>query len=228
MPNCALFRQQRPRNVRELDLPQNTVSIRRSIHRSDTGCSVGLGSVGNVNPNPLVWIATGFCLADDDLVDFAILAEIVAPSESLKELVFVAYRWIQANHIDQVLLHDSDSSKILSTRCFNFALFGLFLFRGGSLSMLQRKIRFESIGEPVSDKSKNSMDQHILICIGNFVLYGLLVVNTSAVGAATLLTVGFDVVEAKLANLSSQNICQEALVKRSEGTGVTRDGFGHT
>lgn len=72
------------------------------------------------------------------------------------------------------------------------------------------------------------MDQHVLIRVRDLVFYGLLIVCAPTVGAATLLAVGFDVVEAKLANLNRQNIYQETVMKRHEGTRVMRDNFRHT
>lgn len=127
----------------EGDVPKDTVTVGRSVNRRDTGSCISPGRIGNIDTDPLVWIAAWFCLADNDLVYFAILAEILWTTECLQELVLVAYRRVQANHIDKILLNDPDPSQVLPTGRLDFALFGLLLLRGGGLSMFQREIRFE-------------------------------------------------------------------------------------
>jgi hypothetical protein len=129
-------------------LPQDTVTIGRSVDRRDAGCRIGPRCIGNVDSNTLVRIPTWLRLANNDLVNLTILAEILRPAKCHQELVFVAYCRVQANHVDQVLLDDPDPSQVFATGRFDFALFGLLLLRGSSLSMLRCEIRFEPNREP--------------------------------------------------------------------------------
>lgn len=185
--------------------PEDPIAVRRSVHSGNTRCGIQLGGVGNIDAYALIGIATGLCLANNDLLDLSILPKVFRPTKCLEELVLVAYCGVKADHIHQVLLHDPDTSQILPTGGLDFAFFNLFLLCGRSLAMFQCQVRLEPMrkSECVSGARKHRIARgvYVLVCIGNLILYSAFIVRASAVGASAFFAVGFDIIVTKLANL---------------------------
>ena len=207
MPYCAL----KNVNIVQADkgrtgnVPEDSIAVRRSVHSSNTRCGIRLGGVGNIDTYTLVGIATGLCLADNDLLDLSILPKIFRSTKCLEELVLVADCGVEADHIHQILLHDPDTSQILPTGGLDFAFFDLFFLCGRSLAMFQCQVRLEPVqesecvsGDPQLRIAKAG---YILVRIGNLILYGAVIVGASAVGTPAFFAVGFYVVVTELANL---------------------------
>lgn len=204
---CKLTRGERKGNV-----PEDPIAIRRSVHSGNTRCGIQLGGVGNIDTYALIGIATGLCLADNDLLDLSILPKVFRSTKCLEELVLVAYCGVEADHIHQVLLHDPDTSQILPTGGLDFAFFDLFLLCSRSLAMFQCQVRLEPVRESecVSGAPEHRIAKggYVLVCIGNLILYGAFIVGASAVGASAFFAVGFDIVVTELANLVVSRVCQ--------------------
>lgn len=72
-------------------LPENSVAVHRTIYRVDASRGSFFGGIGHVHANTLVDRARlGF--ADNNFLDFAILAEVFIASERLQENIFVLDR----------------------------------------------------------------------------------------------------------------------------------------
>jgi hypothetical protein len=112
---------------------------------------------------------SGLRFADNDLLDFSILPKVVWTTKRGEQLRFIFYGRHKANHVDQVLLLDTDSGQVSPAGSFDFALLGL--FSSGSQLLL---VFVELIGLE-------------LLCRGYLILDGLLVVRSPAVRTGALL-----------------------------------------
>lgn len=126
-----------------MDKPEKPVPILGAINSSNTSCCIDFSRKCNINTDALVWVATWLCFAHNNLVNFTILPKVVWTSQRLQELAFIPYCWIQPDHVDQVLLDNSNSGQVLSTRRFDFAFFDFFLLCGSRLAMLEGQVCFE-------------------------------------------------------------------------------------
>ena len=190
-------------------LPENSITIGRSIHRSNARGRIALPRVRHVNADALVRVAARLRLAHDDLLDIAVLPKVLGATQRLQELVLVAYRRIEADDINEVLLDHPHTGQVFATGGLDLALLGFLLLRGGGLSVFQRQVCLESRLEGLRVSAKNGgparrfPEHHVLIGIGHLVLDGTFIIGASAVRTPAFFAVGFDIVVAKLANLQS-------------------------
>jgi len=163
-------------------LPENSVAVHRTIYRVDTSSSSFFGGIGHVHANTLVDRARlGF--ADNNFLDFAILAEVFIASKRLQENVFVLDRRYQPDHVNKILLFDSDAGEIAPTRGFDFALLAL-LSLGRSLFLdLVLLVEFE------------------LLRRRYLVLNCFLIIDPATIWTSAFLVGGLETVETELADL---------------------------
>ena len=83
--------------------------------------------------------------AHNNLLDLAVLSEILVPAQRLQQQTLILDRGVQANDVDEVLLDDSNTSKILATRGLDLALLCFFLLCCGSFAVFLREIGFEPV-----------------------------------------------------------------------------------
>ena len=183
---------------------QYTVAVDRAIDSLYAqGCIFSSG-IGYVDAHALIW-STRFCLADNNLVNFAILAKILGTPQSLQQGVFLFDLRHKTYHVDQVLLLDPNAGKVPPVGGFDLLLLCLFSLGRGLLSVLVGLIGFEFFGG------------------GDLVLYRLLVVRPPTVWAGALFVGILEAVEAELADLcGSQHFPQS---KASSGR-CARSGRG--
>ena len=109
-------------------MPEDSVTVHRTVHRVDTSRSSFFRGVGYVNTNTLVdRPRLGF--ADNYFLNFAVLAEVFLVSKCLQKYIFVFDGRYQSDHIDKILLLDSDAGEIATTGGFDFALLALLSLR---------------------------------------------------------------------------------------------------
>lgn len=163
-------------------LPENSVAIHRPIYRVDAGSSSFFGAIGHVHANTLVDRARlGF--ADNNFLDFAILAKVFIASKRLQENIFVLDGRYQPDHVDKILLFDSDTGEIAATGGFDFALLALLSLRRSLFLDLVLLVELE------------------LLRCRYLVLNGFLIIEPAAIWTRAFLVGGLETVETELADL---------------------------
>jgi hypothetical protein len=113
---------------------QDPIAVLRAVDGGDARGGVLLPSVRNVDADGLrVDVVLG--LTDNYLDNLAVLTEILIATECLEQFVFLNSR-AQTSHINQVLLHDAEASKMLAGKGVGLALLGFLLGGGGLLLLL--------------------------------------------------------------------------------------------
>jgi hypothetical protein len=163
-------------------LPENSVAVHRTIYRVDASSGSFFGGIGHVHANALVDGAR-FGFADNNFLDFAILAKVFVASQGLQENIFVLDRRHQPDHVDQILLFDSDTSEIATTGGFHFTLLALLSLRRRLFLDLVLLVELE------------------LLWRRYLVLNCFLVIDSPAIWTSALLVGGLETVEAELADL---------------------------
>jgi hypothetical protein len=163
-------------------LPENSVAVHRTIYRVDASSSSFFGGIGHVHANTLVDRAR-FGFADNNFLDFAILAEVFIASKRLQENIFVLDRRYQPDHVNKILLFDSDTGKIATTGGFDFALLALLSLRRSLFLDFVLLVELE------------------LLRRRYLVLNGFLVIDPATIWTSAFLVGGLETVETELADL---------------------------
>jgi hypothetical protein len=163
-------------------LPENSVAVHRTIYRVDASSGSFFGGIGHVHANTLVDRARlGF--ANNNFLDFAILAEVFIASKRLQENIFVLDRRYQPDHVDKILLFDSDAGEIATTGGFDFALLALLSLRRSLFLDLVLLVELE------------------LLRRRYLVLNCFFVIDSAAVWTSAFLVGGLETIETELADL---------------------------
>ena len=80
--------------------------------------------------------------------------------------------------------------------------------------MLQRQVGLESgfagcdvsAKNPVKSQHHRNSEGNLLVCVGDLVLYGTIIIRSSAVRASAFFAMGFDIIIAELADLNFVSI----------------------
>ena len=163
-------------------LPENSVAVHRTIYRVDASSGSFFGGIGHVHANTLVDRAR-FGFADNNFLDLAILAEVFIASKRLQENIFVLDRRYQPDHVDKILLFDSDAGKIATTGGFDFALLVLLSLRRSLFLDLVLLVELE-----------------FLRC-RYLVLNCFFIIDSTAIWTSAFLVGGLETVETELADL---------------------------
>ncbi|KAH0237845.1 hypothetical protein KCV03_g107, partial [Aureobasidium melanogenum] len=132
-----------------------------SIDGSNAGGSILLAGVGDVDANGL-GVDVVLCLADDYLDNLAVLTKVLIAAKSLEQSIFLHSR-AQTSHINQVLLHDAQTSEMLARESVGLALLS-FLLGGGGLLLLLSSLFGSPEGFPgmgVSDEQEEQLDRDV-------------------------------------------------------------------
>lgn len=177
----------------EMCLPQLAAAILGIINTRYTSGGVFFIFERHVDSYALIGVSR-FRFADNNLFDGTVLTEVFLTSQCLHKTSFIFLEWFEADDIDQILLFDSNTGKILATGGFDFTFLGLFSFLGGLFLALIQLIEFEFFGG------------------GYLVLNRGLVVRSSTVWTCRLLIGCFQTIETKLAYLIAARTRLEILV----------------
>jgi hypothetical protein len=140
-------------------------------------------------------------LADDNLDDFAVLAEKVLASEAFNKL-FTNYLWLQSGDVDEIPLSDSQACQVLPAEMVRFSFLG-FLLLGSSFLLGLLGDVLSMLSQPgLVRMGGGRVGKDLLFGADDFVLYGSFVVRSSASRAEAIHS-RLDVVVAELTYLEA-------------------------